>query len=398
MMFVPGVTRALRRLCVQRFRSWSFGRRLDHGIDGLWIGRSCLGDQGHRILNGDAYRLAVSSLLLLLYGLQNDLPRFGIDAIQPSIQSLVHNGFQPKNGFKVVVKGFGCGQGGEKHTWIVSIANLVQSAIDDTGGSLLLWQCVGPLVQGLHIDPIFDRSTIARLTHEMQPRRNGRIQLIQGTGIGQNAIAPLEPLVHGGRQGGSPRQRHLVLIVFSQDTGQGRSNRGEPTGGTIALTRPFLFGQFTFLVVGQNEPDILDGFFGQGGYQLRAPISIGIQFGQIVKIIKLTLALIATGQGWKFQFQLRLAVAQRTLQGRLGQFAKGSLNVQGFGHGLFKRRQALGQWRGTNVGRMPMLVVVVGSSYGVIGGPKVVVVVDHRDKAVHLLQSNPSHEKNDTLP
>jgi hypothetical protein len=153
-----------------------------------------------------------------------------------------------------------------------------------------------------HIDPILYGSAVAGLTHESQADR-GRIQRIERGRIGQNAVAPLE-LVDRRRQGRSPGQLERTAGRY-----HGRPNRRELTGLAKALALPLVLGQFDFLVVGEDQPTRRASRFlerattCQGGYQLDTPIAIGVEFLDIVKVVKLRLGPVAAEEGRKVNFR-----------------------------------------------------------------------------------------------
>jgi hypothetical protein len=122
----------------------------------------------------------------LLDRLQDDLPRFRIDPIDPPIHSFVGNGFEKKDAFECSIKSVDRGgQFWEKDSGIVPISDLVESAVDYNGCST--WEST--VVKDFDVAPIFDGTAIAGLTNEMNVGGRPRRQVVQYGFVSQQGSA-----------------------------------------------------------------------------------------------------------------------------------------------------------------------------------------------------------------
>jgi hypothetical protein len=85
------------------------------------------------------------------------LSYLGIDAVKPTVNTLVGNGFEVKGTGKLFEESiYGGGQFWEKEGCIIPSPDLIQSTIDNDHGNICIGVIVIGQMNGFTIDPIFD--------------------------------------------------------------------------------------------------------------------------------------------------------------------------------------------------------------------------------------------------
>jgi hypothetical protein len=99
--------------------------------------------------------------------------------IEPTINSLVRDWFEEKDGCKASIRVKGLGQLGENEGSIVAILDLVVGLVDNASWNIIATASWCRFMKGLDIDPIFYGSSHSRLEYQMQ----GSIRFVDGSDV-----------------------------------------------------------------------------------------------------------------------------------------------------------------------------------------------------------------------